>query len=1260
MRGGLSAFAAVIVSVLGVAAAAADGPDPELLVRVGRETPNDLAALRRSGLPVVFETRAALFLRGTAVELRALDDAVVLDGDARGADHLVVGLRPDSDVALVRSLGPTLYEEDNLVLVRVPRGTPVTALSSAAVFVTRLPVEPVAAPIEPAAPAASDVRATAAADPLVSKIVSTVSPARIQQLWEDLTQNAPSGTRYTRSQGCRDAAQYCMDTYTGLGLPASFQNWSAAHAPNVTATHEGALRPADVYVVLGHLDDLPTSGLAPGADDNASGSVNVLESAHVLSCWGFEATLRFLNVTGEEEGLLGSEAWTDDAAARGETILGAIHRDMNGWEGDGDPTPENLDVDYNGPSEWLGRKFAECAATYDTGLVVDAFYCPSLSASDHYPFWTHGWPAICGITDNEDYCGHGGNYPYYHQSTDTIANCGDPSLFQGSIRTTVATLAELARPFKVTWRAAAYACGAPGALVLADRDLDLDPGAAETVLVEVKSTTEAVPETIALTERGLHAMLFEGPVPTSDGPPVAGDGILSVRPGDAMHVRYVDALDCDGATGAVYTDDARVDCAGPVISSVAERNVTTSSAEIVWTTDEPATSDVRWGTVPPPGGSASATGWTTQHLVRLEGLQACASYLYEVESVDEAGNVARDDDAGRFHRFETYGDFGSGPQPCHAGRVTIEADAYACGAALAVRLVDMDLGGDPSAIETATVEVTSGTETLPERIVLTETAPDSSTFTGSIPLGSGPAAQDGVLQSADGDVLTATYRDADDGTGAPALHFDSARLDCGAPVIRNLHVQSVTDQRMTVSFDTDEPADTRVEWGSTPALGQVEASGALVTAHQTLLNRLDLCQPVHVRVHATDALGNSATADLGGTPYAAHTWQIPGVYWRDTFEQGAAGWSLVGDWQAAGPQGRGGIDGGYPDPTAAYNGASVLGTDLTGLGAHPGDYEHGSTSDASTPEFDAGTWVHTKLLAFRRLNVQQDDRASIRVVERTRETEVWSSAGAEISQAAFTPVAYDLSALVDGKRRVAILFRMLGDAESPWFDDGVASGWNLDDVVLKDGSLPDLAACGGCGQSPSFDGLREAADVDACGGGGVSLSWGPAFSWGTGATGTYSVYRSEVPGFEPGASNRVAMGLTGLSWTDATAPADRTLHYLVIAENDETCGSGPANGGLVDPNRRSVAVTETTSRPVPGEVTGVSAMLVNHAHVRLSWPAVEGAASYRVLRSAEPVSGWTPAGETSSTAWEDLDQGGSASTWYYRVLASNACGEAGP
>ena len=60
-----------------------------------------------------------------------------------------------------------------------------------------------------------------------------------------------------------------------------------------------------------------------------------------------------------------------------------------------------------------------------------------------------------------------------------------------------------------------------------------------------------------------------------------------------------------------------------------------------------------------------------------------------------------------------------------------------------------------------------------------------------------------------------------------------------------------------------------------------------------------------------------------------------------------SGWNLEGEWEVGAPQGLGGSDG-FPDPTAAYNNQRVLGTDLTGLGSMPGDYEHGVVEAATT------------------------------------------------------------------------------------------------------------------------------------------------------------------------------------------------------------------------------------------------------------------------------------------------------------------------
>jgi subtilisin-like proprotein convertase family protein len=647
------AFAAMALTMVAWGAALAS--DPTLLLRVERKTPDDLVLLRTGGVPVVMETLPCLFVLGGEADLAALRergyDARVLDRAPASADYLIVGVRPDSDVAAVRSAGAVLLEEENWILVRVPAGSSFHALEAAKVFIGRMPKEPAGIPKPP--PEAAQRHGLLLPNPIVQKIVTGVSNADIQTYWQALVSNVPTGTRFSTAQGCRDAATYCFNAYTALKVAAQYQNWNVANAPNVIGTLEGATRPGDVYIVEAHLDDLPSSGVAPGADDNASGSAAVLESAKALSCWGIRNTVKFLNVTGEESGLLGSNAYAADAATRGENIRGVINFDMIGWAGDGLPSPENLDLNYNTSSQWLAQRFVGAAATYGTGLAVNAILCPSLNVSDHYPFWQRGWSAVCGITDNEDYCGAAGNYPYYHTANDTIANNGSTAFYYKVVKATVATLAELADPFKLTFSANAYACGSPLQVLLADRDLNTGGGTTQTVVVLVTSTSEPAGESLTLTERGMNSMIFDGTLPTTSAPPVAGDGVLTVAAGDTVSVQYVDALDCNGATNVTYTATAGTDCVAPVISGVGASAVTGNSASIGWTTDEAATSVVHYGTAPPAFATASSSSLVTTHAVGLAGLAECSPYAYWVESADGVGNNASDNAGGAYYAFTT-------------------------------------------------------------------------------------------------------------------------------------------------------------------------------------------------------------------------------------------------------------------------------------------------------------------------------------------------------------------------------------------------------------------------------------------------------------------------------------------------------------------------------------------------------------------------------------------------------------------------------
>lgn len=633
--------------------------DPDFLVRIERQAEDDLATLLDARYPVVLETLGSLYAEVDRADLSRLTaegwKVAILDERPRSWTYLTVGLTPNSDPSVLDRLGTVVWNEENWVLWRPHQGVDLEEVHEARVFFARVPHETLrrAAPAEPLSRRPAGPQA---ALPLVQQMVDGATTADIDLYWTTLATNAPSGTRHSTSAGCASAASWAQGLFTGWGLDAQAMSYRSGYAPNIVATKPGALDPGAVYIVVGHLDDLPSSGTAPGADDNASGSATVLVSAKAASCYAFRKTLKFVLVTGEEQGLYGSEAYAADALVRGEDIRGVINMDMPGWQGDGIPAGENLDLNYNAASQGLAQLFAQCASDYGTGLAVNAILCPSLTASDHAPFWRGGWRAVCGITDNEGYCGQAGNYPHYHQSTDTLANCGNPAFFHKVVKTTVATIGELGEPFRIAFAKSAWGCGGSAAIVLGDRDLNTNPATAQTVVVTVASTTEGTPESVTLTEDGVNSMIFRGTIPLTTAPPVAGNGLLSVTAGDAVTASYVDALDCSGLPNVPHQAVAAIDCTPPSISNVQVTAVTESTATITWTTGEASNSRVTWGTTPPPSTNADDLAtYGTSHAITLTGLAPCTTYVFGVTSADEAGNPVTSNNGGAWYSFRTAG-----------------------------------------------------------------------------------------------------------------------------------------------------------------------------------------------------------------------------------------------------------------------------------------------------------------------------------------------------------------------------------------------------------------------------------------------------------------------------------------------------------------------------------------------------------------------------------------------------------------------------
>src|SRR6187401_3050141 len=105
---------------------------------------------------------------------------------------------------------------------------------------------------------------------------------------------------------------------------------------NVMATLKGT-DPADkrIFIISGHLDNMRSSvmdrtGDAPGANDDASGVAAVMECARIMSKHPFPATVIFVAVSGEEQGLLGSTFMAEKAKREGWNIEGMFTNDIMG------------------------------------------------------------------------------------------------------------------------------------------------------------------------------------------------------------------------------------------------------------------------------------------------------------------------------------------------------------------------------------------------------------------------------------------------------------------------------------------------------------------------------------------------------------------------------------------------------------------------------------------------------------------------------------------------------------------------------------------------------------------------------------------------------------------------------------------------------------------------------------------------------------------------------------------------------------------
>jgi Zn-dependent M28 family amino/carboxypeptidase len=160
--------------------------------------------------------------------------------------------------------------------------------------------------------------------------------------------------------------------------------------------------------VTAHFDHLGTSwgSMYPGADDNASGTVALMEVMRLLRHANPRRSVAFLGVSGEEEGLLGSEAYLEAPPLPNSTIKADINMDMVGRGRKGEL--HVMPARQKGYVTTLTRDARTVAAAQ--GYTLSAGIEQHWRQSDHYCFARRSIPCICFNT---------GLHEDYHQPTDT-------------------------------------------------------------------------------------------------------------------------------------------------------------------------------------------------------------------------------------------------------------------------------------------------------------------------------------------------------------------------------------------------------------------------------------------------------------------------------------------------------------------------------------------------------------------------------------------------------------------------------------------------------------------------------------------------------------------------------------------------------------------------------------------------------------------------------------------------------------------------
>jgi len=268
-------------------------------------------------------------------------------------------------------------------------------------------------------------------------IVNYLSQVSINRMMADIQTLQDLETRFCQHPNIFIARDWIEKKLDALGLEVILHNFPYFDNDNVIAVQYGTEFPNEYVVCGAHYDSYSNQipDVAPGADDNASGTAGILEIAKILSQYDFKRSIIYCAFSAEERGLIGSGYYAEQCANQNLNIVAYFNMDMIGYLATG----ENIKIHFSNPlSSKILAEYCENICNVYFSEIPFA-YNNYMSNSDHRSFINSGYMGITSI--EHDFTSN----LYYHQVDDIIGlGVNSPELVEMIVRANLASIATLA------------------------------------------------------------------------------------------------------------------------------------------------------------------------------------------------------------------------------------------------------------------------------------------------------------------------------------------------------------------------------------------------------------------------------------------------------------------------------------------------------------------------------------------------------------------------------------------------------------------------------------------------------------------------------------------------------------------------------------------------------------------------------------------------------------------------------------------------